>query len=201
MFITLEGIDGSGKTLQAEKLKDALESRGKNVLWTREPGGWPGGKAVRSMLLGGNISHLMTETLLFFADRCEHMSQIVQPALDEGHFVVCERYNDSTLAYQCWGRGIDRERIERLIEWCSLPKPDITFWFDITVFEALRRRTGRDAPDRIESEKLSFHEKVAAGFKALAEEEPQRIIRIDASQSPELVVKAVIDALEERGIL
>lgn len=201
MFITLEGIDGSGKSSQAKMLVKLLCEAGKKTLWTHEPGDWEQGKVVRSILLNGELKHPFTEVLLFLADRCEHVKQVIVPALREKQYVVCDRYNDSTLAYQCWGHGVDRLKVESLIHWCELPVPDITFWLDLPVETAIKRRVGRGGQDRIEGEDISFHENVAEGFRALAKENPSRICRIDALESPSGVKEQILSELKKRGIL
>ena len=201
MFITIEGIDGSGKTVQAQRLVEKLTQRGRSVLWTREPGDWPSGAAVRSLLLTGQLKHPMSELLLFMADRCEHVKQVILPALEAGKYVVCERYNDSTLAYQCWGRGVDRSVADQLTEWCSLPVPDLTFWLDLTAEEAWKRRQSRGGGDRIEDEELGFHRLIACGFGALAAREPHRIFRVDASRGPGEVASDIENELRRREAL
>ena len=201
MFITLEGIDGCGKTTQARLLCRNMEALGKTCLLTREPGDWSEGALMREILLKGSIEHPLTEVLLFLADRCEHMSQVIEPALARGEVVLSDRYNDSTLAYQCWGRGVSRYDVERLFGVCGLRVPDATLWFDLSPEEALRRRGLRGSGDRIENAEAAFHRRVAEGFKALAAEFPRRFIRIDATPSVEAVALCVMQELSERGLL
>lgn len=201
MFITIEGIDGSGKSVQAQCLVEKLVQNGRHVLWTREPGDWAQGGAVRSILLNGALRHPATELLLFMADRCEHVKQTIAPALEAGTTVVCERYNDSTLAYQCWGRGLDRAMIENIMEWCQLPVPDMTFLLSLSAEEAAKRRQARGGSDRIEGELLDFHRRVARGFEELASQYRSRIVRVSAAQTPEKVSECIESELRRRGAL
>lgn len=201
MFITIEGIDGCGKTTQAAFLSQLLRAQGREVLWTREPGCWSDGAALRSILLNGRLQNSMTEILLFLADRCEHATQVIEPALSGGTWVVCERYSDSTRAYQCWGRGLSRSRLEDLLSWCGFPEPDLTLWLDLSPEEALRRRAERGGGDRIESEQRDFHRRVACGFGELASQFSHRFVRIDAGGEKARTQREIRKALKERGIL
>ena len=201
MFLTIEGIDGSGKSTFAERAVALLRSCGHKTLWTREPGGWEGGDQIRAILLQGNLKNNVSEILLFMADRCEHVAQVIIPALQNGVSVVCERYNDSTLAYQCWGRGIERAGIERLIEWCDLPVPDLTIWLDVPQSVARERVSSRGECDRIEREKSQFHQRVASGFEALCHEYPERINRFDATKTPDELESALATLLKSRGMI
>lgn len=199
MFITIEGIDGCGKSTHARRLCDTLAEAGHSVLWTREPGHWFSGTELRQILLQGKLEHLMTELLLFVADRCEHVKQVVLPALASGSVVVCERYSDSTLAYQCWGRGLPRHQVEQLLAWCDFPVPDVTLWLKVSVEEALARRQGRSESDRIEGERMSFHQRLHEGFAALAKED-QRFVSIDASRDQDDVAQSIVAELRQRGL-
>ena len=201
MFLTIEGIDGSGKSTFAERAVALLRKYGHKTLWTREPGGWKGGDQIRSLLLEGNLKSSASEIMLFLADRCEHVAQVISPALQSGVSVVCERYNDSTLAYQCWGRGIERAGIEKLIEWCALPVPDLTIWLDVPLDVARERVCSRGKSDRIESEKAQFHQRVASGFAALCRENPARIVRFDATRTPDELERALAALLKSRGLI
>ncbi|MDD4364729.1 MAG: dTMP kinase [Synergistales bacterium] len=187
MFITFEGIDGCGKTTQACRIADYLKSRlGEGaVLLTQEPGGWPQGEKIREMLLTGHLEHVLSELFLFLIDRCEHLSQVVLPALKEGRVVLCDRYTDSTLAYQAWGRGLPRAQIEALFDWCAFPRPDLTFWFALSPAVAAERLKRRGGTDRIESADDVFLDRVVAGYEALWREDSARIRRIDASRDEE----------------
>ncbi len=198
MFITLEGIDGCGKSTQARLLSEKLRSaRGEDaVLWTKEPGGWPGGELLRQVLLEGRLRHHLTELFLFLADRCEHVEQVILPALAAGKTVVCERYSDSTMAYQSGGRGIEAEKIEYLFRWASFPSPDITFWIDLPAEKAYDRMVARGAPDRLESEGISFLSRVRKGFRLLAEQYPDRIVPVDGDGNAEAISSEIFLKVE-----
>jgi dTMP kinase len=201
MFITVEGIDGSGKSTHAAYMVELLREAGKKVLWTREPGGWGQGETLRSLILNGRLENPVTEVLLFLADRCEHTKQVIEPALSAGDYVVCERYNDSTRAYQCWGRNLDRRKLEKLIEWCSLPDPDLTIWLDLSVDTAQLRRMSRGNADRIENEKRLFHVRVAQGFRELADEYSKRFVRVVAEGTKLQTEQQILKVFQERGML
>lgn len=179
MFITIEGIDGCGKSTQARLLAERLTDDACPVVWTKEPGGWRGGEALRTLLLEGCLAHPLSELLLFLADRGEHVRQVIHPALAAGQIVLCERYSDSTLAYQSWGRGIASERIEDLLRWADFPVPDITFLIDLPTEEACVRLRRRGTPDRLEREGRTFLDRVRKGFSVLAAREPHRIVALD----------------------
>ncbi len=185
MLITIEGIDGAGKSTQAEKafvvLKDSFGRE--NVIWTREPGDWNGGNLLRELLLERELSHPLSELFLFLVDRCEHVLEVIVPAINEGKIVLCERYTDSTLAYQVWGRGLPLERIEDLFLWSQFPVPDLTLWLDVPLEEATQRINSRGRLDRIESDGLEFLSRVRDGYLHLRNRFPDRIRRVDASGS------------------
>lgn len=200
MFITFEGIDGCGKSTQARLLVDKLRSsRGEDsVIWTKEPGGWPGGNSLREILLEGNLRHPLTELFLFLADRCEHVEQVILPALAAGKIVVCERYNDSTMAYQWGGRGIDREKIDALFSWASFPSPGITFWIDLPAEKAYDRMVSRgNPPDRLESEGIPFLARVRQGFSTLAKKNPDRIVPLNGNKEADLLASEIYLKVEE----
>jgi dTMP kinase len=190
MFITMEGIDGSGKSTQAERaftfLGDILGTD--NVIWTREPGDWVGGMHVRQLLLKTELTHPLSELFLFLVDRCEHVYTKIIPALNEGKVVLCERYTDSTLAYQSWGRGISLEKMQ-----------DLFVWLDVPVELSLNRINNRGDLDRIESVGSDFLGRVCEGYQNLMSKEPDRIKRIDASTDMENVYASIKQYLE--GIL
>ncbi len=193
MFIVLEGIDGSGKTTQATRLLPWLQDlRGEErVLWTREPGDWTGGKALRKILLEEELQHPHTELFLFLADRCEHVASRITPALLRKDWVVCERYCDSTLAYQCWGRGLPRQLVEELFTWCRFPRPDLSLWIDIPHERAMERIKTRGKLDRIERDAEEFLHRVRQGFATLSQEEPKWRRRIDGNQDVTAVESAL----------
>ena len=198
MFITLEGIEGSGKTTQMESLVEFLKAQGRDVLALREPGGTPLGELVRDILLNSSeASDGMTveaELLLYEVSRAELVSKVIRPALSEGRFVICDRFTDSTVAYQHFGRGLGRDSVDNLNAFATGGlTPDITFLFDLPVPDGLGRAfkrieaagSGVNSEDRFEREALSFHERIRAGYLELAKEEPARVRVIDAGRPPE----------------
>jgi dTMP kinase len=199
MFITLEGIDGCGKSTQAELLREWLSDElGKKVLRTFEPGGWSGGELLRGLLLGGTVFTSRTELLLFLADRSGHIDTVISPALQAGEWVVCERYTDSTLAYQSWGRGISFEEMGILLNWCRFPTPDMTIFLEVDEETAKSRLKQRGTADRIEAVGEDFMARVAWGYKELAERSPDRIVVINAAPDIGHVAKSVREAVQKR---
>lgn len=191
LFITLEGGEGVGKTTQIRLLADWLtESLGKAVLTTREPGGTTLGKSLREMLLApGQSPAPLTELLLYAADRAEHVATVILPALEAGKVVLCDRFIDSTCAYQGYGRGLDRNVIAQLNQMATGGlMPDLTLWLKLEPTIGLSRRQEKD---RLEAAGLAFHQRVYEGFSAIAAREPQRVIVIDASQSVETVAASI----------
>lgn len=193
-FITLEGVDGAGKSTHLGWIAGRIEAAGKKVVVTREPGGTPLGEELRKLLLAQPM-HLETETLLMFAARREHLEQLILPALAAGTWVLSDRFTDATFAYQGGGRGLDLGRIEILENWVHQGfQPDLTLVFDLSVEEAKRRRqTATAAPDRFEQENLDFFARVRAVYLERAARYPQRIRLIDASRT----VSEIRDSLEE----
>jgi dTMP kinase len=199
VFITFEGIEGCGKTTQARLLYEWLLERGFSVLLTREPGGTPAAEAVREVLLKKweESFPAAAELLLYEGARAFHCQNLIKPALREGTAVICDRFTDSTLAYQHFGRGIERSTVELLNRFATGGlKPELTVLIDLPVEEALRRL--KREKDRLESEPLEFHERVRQGFLKLAEEEPQRFVVIDGRTGVEEVFKEVLKAVRER---
>jgi dTMP kinase len=191
LFVTIEGVDGSGKTTQASKLASWIgDQLGRRVLWTREPGGW-GDDGIREMLLKGGWQGPYTETLLFLADRCEHCARVIGPALEEGWVVICERYQDSTLAYQAFGSGLGLEDLDRISSVLALPRPDVTIWLDLGPEEAALRLSSRGGMDAIESRGMDFFARVRDGYRVLWERDPSRIRRVPADGSPERVFELI----------
>jgi dTMP kinase len=201
MFITLEGGEGAGKSTQAATLAAGLRRAGHSVLLTREPGGAPGAELIRETLLHGPVAFTPeAETLLHFAARFEHLTRAILPALAAGSIVVCDRFTDSTLAYQGYGHGVAPARIAALA--AMLPaKPDITFILDVSPEVAALRLAARSRPaDRYETLDDGFHARVREGFRAIARAEPERCRRIDADADPATVAAAIRAALAALGI-
>jgi dTMP kinase len=201
-FITFEGGDGTGKTTQLKALESYLTARGKFCLSTREPGGTSLGKLIRQVLLevGEQKITSPTELFLYLADRAQHIQEIVRPAIEQGKIVLCDRYTDSTLAYQGYGRGIDLALLRQLNDIASQGiRPDLTFLFDCSVEVGLSRTaqrqfqaaTGKNREDRFEKEKIEFHERVRAGFLELAHVEPERFCMIEASRSVQEITEEI----------
>jgi len=208
MFITLEGIEGSGKTTALAHLVAYLQSRGRVCRVTREPGGTPFGQRLRSILLDPDSGAIdpRAELLLYCADRAQHVRTVIQPALDAGEIVVCDRYRDATLAYQGGARGLGMEVI-RALHGLILPHlmPDVTFLFDLDPRIGLRRAWAavnggerRRSESRFESEALTFHESVRQNYLALARDEPGRFVILDAARAPGEVAEQMIAALVRR---
>ncbi len=195
LFISFEGVDGSGKSTQARMLYDHLLSIGYPVILTREPGDWSEGGKLRDILLNGDLRHEKTELFLFLADRCENLSQVVIPSLSRGEVVLCDRYTDSTLAYQCFGRGLNLEEVERLFSWSGFPVPDLTLLLSISQDESVSRMKGRGTSDRLESD-LSLMSRVSWGFQSLSDRYPDRIRLLDGEGDPEKVFSKVLEAVE-----
>ncbi len=182
-FISLEGIDGAGKSTHAAWLKDALVARGRTVVATREPGGTPLGESLRSLLLGHPMSH-DTEALLMFAARREHVARVIEPALVRGDWVLCDRFTDATFAYQGGGHGVPRERICELESFIPAhSRPELTILFDVPV-ELGRERAGAREADRFEREQGEFFQRVRQGYLRRARENETRFRVIDASAPP-----------------
>ena len=185
LFIALEGIEGTGKTTQAKLLTEFLRHQGYDSILTEEPGGTLIGSRVRDILLSVQHTDMdpVTELLLYFADRAQHLRELIQPALEASKIVVTDRFTDSTLAYQGYGRGIDINfilEIDRISTSCM--RPDITFLLDLDVEEGLRRNRGINKQDRLELEDIAFHKRVRAGYHELATREPERIKLIEATE-------------------
>jgi dTMP kinase len=195
LFITLEGGEGSGKSTQAKGLAARLEERGYGVCLTHEPGGTELGRAVQRLLEGEGVPAPLAELLLFVADRAQHVREVIAPALAAGKVVVCDRFADSTLAYQGFGRGLDVSLIRRLNDEATGGlKPHVTLLLDVAPEVGLAREGAQlDVTGR---ESLEFHERVREGFLALAREEPERFVVIGSALAPEEVTKRAIAALE-----
>lgn len=203
LFITVEGIDGCGKSTQARLIAAALEAAGHDVLRLREPGGVKISEQIREILLDPANAEMgdVCELLLYEAARAQLVHQVIRPALAAGKTVVCDRFCDSTTAYQAFADGLDRNMVsqanELAVDGC---RPDLTLVFDLPVEDALRRRSGREAEDRLELKGLEFQERVAAGFRAVAADEPDRAKLIDAGESIAEVFSGVAAELRLAGL-
>lgn len=195
LLVSLEGLDGSGKTTQIDRIVEFYEQRNpRGVVVTREPGGTEVGERIRHIVLEHASLDPQTELLLLFAARVQHIKAVIAPALALGKTVVCDRYLDATYAYQGYGRGLGAPLIDRLSDLLAIPSPDLTLFFDVPVSVALARRAGR-APDRIEAEGQAFFERVREGYQARARAEPGRFVVIPAAGSLADVAQAVDTAL------
>ncbi|MBI3525879.1 MAG: dTMP kinase [Betaproteobacteria bacterium] len=191
-FISLEGIDGAGKSTHHGWLVEFLRQRGLRVVATREPGGTPLGEKLRELLLHESM-HLETEALLMFAARREHLDKVILPALERGDWVVSDRFTDASFAYQGGGRGLHKEKLEVLEHWVQAGlQPDLTLFFDVppTLAQARLAATG-DAPDRFEREQKAFFERVRRAYLDRAEREPLRIHQIDATKPIDEIKKSL----------
>lgn len=203
LFITVEGIDGCGKSTQARLIAAALEAAGHDVWRLREPGGVKISEQIRAILLDPANAEMgdVCELLLYEAARAQLVHQVIRPALAAGKTVVCDRFYDSTTAYQAFADGLDRNMVsqanELAVDGC---RPDLTLVFDLPVEDALRRRSGREAEDRLELKGLEFQERVAAGFRAVAADEPDRVKLIDAGGSIAEVFSGVAAELRSAGL-
>lgn len=206
MFISFEGIEGSGKSTAQRLLAEHLQGLGYDPLLTREPGGCALGRSLRPILLDARTRGLSSraELYLFLADRAQHVAEIIRPALEAGQTVLCDRYADSTLAYQGYGRGLDPEHLRRINDMATGGlMPDLTLLLDLPVHCGLERAGLRNREEgtvlsegRFDAESLEFHERVRQGYRSLAAEEPERFAIIDAAQPPEDVVLQCISAVE-----
>jgi dTMP kinase len=201
-FITFEGGEGAGKSTQAQMLGTWLKARGLDVLLTREPGGSPGAETIRQILVTGDAGRWdpMTETLLHFAARHDHVLNTIEPALSAGRWVVCDRFVDSTIAYQGYGLGVDRAFIAALeISILRGLRPDLTLMLELPVVLGLARAAERRGnEDRYETMDIEFHERLRHGFHAIAAGEPARCVLIDAAEDVNAVHRRVIAAVETR---
>ena len=191
-FITFEGTEGAGKTTQISRIKTFLESQNLEVVTTREPGGTPLSEKIRGLLLQDDMSQ-MTELLLMFAARAEHIAKVILPAINAGKWVLCDRFTESSYAYQGYARGLPLSQIEALEKLVQGDlRPDCTFWFDIPVQEGMKRVDSRGGRDRFEVENIAFFEKVASGFAALATARPKQFYRVDALKSVDDVTTDIL---------
>lgn len=199
MFISFEGTEGVGKTTLIRKIYEYLVQQGQEVVLTREPGGTPMAEQIRSLLLSVNHDENMsndTELLLMYAARAQHLQQVIVPALLAGKTVLCDRFTDASFAYQCAGRGLSREKLNLLNQNFVSHMPNVTFWLDAPIELGMSRARERGALDRFEQEKVTFFEKVRAGYQELFEQSPERMKRLDATQSPEQVFEQAVAYLK-----
>ncbi len=205
LFITFEGIDGAGKSTHIQGLADAFTQAGREVVCTREPGGTPLAEKLRTLALNDPMDSL-TEALLMFAARRDHLQQVIEPALARGQVVLCDRYTDATFAYQGGGRGFDWQvlgQLERMVQGGEggLRQPDLTVLFELDPAIAAQRLAGARVPDKFESQPQAFFQQVHAGYQRRVQEQPARFARIDAAQARDTVWAAVREAVTRRGWL
>jgi len=199
-FITVEGLEGAGKTTALAGIRAWIEARGERVRPTREPGGTTLGEAIRALLLGHREEGMSAsaETLLVFAARAEHLQRVIRPALGAGEWVLCDRFTDATYAYQGGGRGLGSEAVRVLEDWTQgALRPDLTLFLDVPVATGRARAAGRSAPDRFEAEREAFFERARAVYLERCAAEPVRMRRIDASAAPEAVQQEIEAVLGE----
>ena len=198
-FISFEGIDGAGKSTHIATLTARLEQRGATVINTREPGGTELAETLRELVLHSSMDSL-TEALLVFAGRRDHLLQVIQPALDAGKTVLCDRFTDASFAYQGGGRGVDLAVLGTLEKWVQGDRqPDLTLWFDLPPEMAAQRRAAARTADRFEQQDLDFFERVRAAYARRAESAPHRFVRLDASLSVDAVAAQIAAVMESRG--
>jgi len=210
IFISLEGIDGAGKSSHLDQLCAALGAGGRTVLRTREPGGTALAEQLRTLVLNQPMD-AMTEALLVFAARRDHIVGVIRPALERGEIVVCDRFSDATFAYQGGGRGLDWRLLEQLESWVQARtggrpgeaplQPDLTLWFDLPPAVAAQRLSGVRLPDRFESQPLQFFEQVTQAYARRCEAHERRFARIAADQTPQQVWSAVEQELQRRNLI
>ena len=194
-FITLEGMDGAGKSTHIGNIIEMLESRGHEVISTREPGGTPLGEQLREVILHEKM-HAETETLLMFAARREHIACVIAPALARGAYVLSDRFTDATYAYQCGAKGVSASKIELLEQWVQADlQPDITLLFDVPVEVSIKRLSTARAPDKFERENAEFFTRIRHAYLQRAIENPVRFRIIDADRPLEIVKKSVEDIM------
>ena len=206
LFISFEGIDGAGKSTHISGLADAFKAAGRAVTLTREPGGTPLAEKLRAMVLNDTMDSL-TESLLIFAARRDHVVNVILPALARGDVVLCDRFTDATFAYQGGGRGFDLGVLKTLEAWVQtttslgMVQPDLTVWFDLNPLEAAKRLAGARVPDKFEAQPVEFFRRVAQGYADRQLAEPNRFARIDAAQSRDDVWQSVMNVFTSKGWL
>ncbi|BDU58303.1 thymidylate kinase [Limnohabitans sp. MORI2] len=205
LFISFEGIDGAGKSTHIEGLAAAFKAQGRQVTLTREPGGTPLAEKLRELVLHDAMDPL-TEALLVFAARRDHLNQVIEPALARGDVVLCDRFTDATFAYQGGGRGFDLDVLRQLEQWVQgraegLRQPDVTVWFELDPAIAAERLASARVPDRFEAQPVAFFQQVSGGYAARAEVDAQRFVRLNAAQTREAVWQQLHQQFVQRGLL
>ena len=203
-FITFEGCDGCGKSTQLRLFEEYLTNAGIPHIFTREPGGGKISEAIREILLNGKNSEMTDEceALLYAASRVQHLHDRVEPALAQGKLVICDRYVDSSLAYQAYARGLGVDFITKINAYAlEQYLPDLTEFIDLTTQEAFLRKHGADENDRLEQAGTAFHERVYEGYQKIAKENPERFVCVNGRQSPQEVFEEVLRILKKRGCL
>jgi dTMP kinase len=205
LFISFEGIDGAGKSTHIEGLAAAFKSQGRQVTLSREPGGTPLAEKLRELVLHDAMDPL-TEALLVFAARRDHLNQVIEPALARGDVVLCDRFTDATFAYQGGGRGFDLAILHQLEQWVQgravgLRQPDVTVWFELDPAIAAERLAAARVPDRFEAQPVAFFQSVSDGYAARAEADAQRFVRLNAAQTREAVWQQLHQQFVQRGLL
>ena len=209
LFISFEGIDGAGKSTHIDALAQAFRAQGRAVTLTREPGGTPLAEKLRALVLNDPMD-AMTEALLVFAARRDHLQHCIEPALARGDVVLCDRFTDATFAYQGGGRGFDLKMLSTLEQWVQstqgleanfIRNPHLTIWFDLSPEVAAQRLAGARVPDKFEAQPVEFFARVASGYENRFNAEPNRFARIDADTTREQVWHAVLTAVQAKGWL
>ncbi len=203
-FITFEGCDGCGKSTQLKMFSDYLTKEGIPHIFTREPGGGKISEQIRAILLNGKNMEMTDEceALLYAAARAQHLADRVEPALAEGKLVICDRYVDSSLAYQAFARGLGREFVEKINAFAlENYLPDVTVFIDLTPEAAFKRKHGADENDRMELAGMAFHKRVYEGYKTVATEQPERVVCVDGNKTPKEIFEDILAVLKEKGCL
>ena len=203
-FITYEGCDGCGKSTQLKLMSEYLTQKGIAHVFTREPGGGKISEAIREILLNGKNAEMTDEceALLYAAARAQHLKDKVEPALAQGKLVICDRYVDSSIAYQAYARGLGLDFVKKINAFAiENYLPDATVFIDLTPEAAFARKKGADENDRLEQAGMAFHKRVYAGYDAIAKAEKDRVLRIDGNATPQEIFQNVLKKLQERNIL
>lgn len=209
MFITFEGGEGTGKSTQALILAETLKKQDLKLILTREPGGSPGAEIIRNLLVTGSVDRwsVMSEVLLMYAARADHWQNTIKNYLDKGFWVLCDRFADSTIAYQGYGRGVNRDFLDVLYKHVvGDTEPDFTFVFDLDAEEGIKRATARMEGDaiaegRFEAMDIDFHKRIRTGFLEIAKENPKRCFLLKADAHPKDIHQSIVTILKEKGVL